>query len=149
MPCIDQFQNPLQPSLMSSRERPTPPGFFQYQVQFSFMSFQDKPTPAGFFQYQVQSSFISSQERPAPAGFFQYAIHSSFIGPHVKEDAHPLKPKTIITAINASLFILPLSLRAFHTFSESSRPVSSDTIGWCLPSPLTGWFPVGAAIFQP
>jgi hypothetical protein len=31
---------------------------------------------------------------------------------------------------------------------ELSRPVSQDTAGWCLLSPLATWFPNGAAEFQ-
>jgi len=80
-PCIDQFQNHLQSCFTDSQD-----------------------APPGSFQYLTQSCFTDSQD--APPGSFQYLIQSCLIKPHVPEDAHPLKPKTIIKAINASLFIL-------------------------------------------
>ena len=82
LPCIDQFQNHLKSCFNDSQD-----------------------APPGSFQYLIQSCLIDSQD-PDP-GSFQYLIQSCLIKPHVPEDAHPLEPKAIIKAINASFFILP------------------------------------------
>ena len=74
------------------------------------------PTPCiDQFQNPLQSCFVDSQH--APPGFFQYAVQSCFIEPLVPEDAHPLKPKTIVKAINAIFFILATLLTGIsHVF---------------------------------
>jgi len=74
-----------------------------YQAQHSFMVSQLSVSP-----YQAQRSFMVSQlSEPSP-----YQAQLSFTESHVPEDAHPLRPKTIIKAINRSSFILAFLLTA-------------------------------------
>jgi hypothetical protein len=107
---FDQFQNHLQSCFKDSQD--APPGFFQYAEQSCFKDSQD--APPGSFQYADQSCFNDSQD--APPGSFQYLIQSCLIKSLVPEDAHPLKPKTIIKAINASFFIFPSLLTCISHF---------------------------------
>ena len=59
--------------------------------------------PPGSFQYAVKSSFVDPK---SSFMLFQYATQSCFNESLLPEDAHPLKPRTIIKAINASVFML-------------------------------------------
>jgi len=89
MPCIDQFQNSFQSCFTDS-----------------------ELSPPGFFQNSFQSCFTDSEL--SSLGFFQYSAQYCCIEPLIKEDAHPLKPKTILKAINESFFIWPFFLSAFQ-----------------------------------
>ena len=71
------------------------------------------------FKYHLQFPFMSFQDRPEPA-----------------MDAHPLNPKTMIKAINASFFILPSFLTGINVISPPNNYYPSCTsLEFCfLPS---------------